>query len=172
MSRFRYLLYTIMSMGILLLIYIFLKQLLAGIIISIFIVVNMIIASYKRFLKIPVEIELLTLGIVVSTYRYGIKAGLVVAILGGILSFIVGLNFSPFSFPMLLGYMITALVSYQFRYFNISVIGILATLASNAFIFTIYHFVFDYDIFKNLSFSISNIIINSILFLNLAPLLI
>lgn len=147
------------------------KKIRAALTVSVFIVLNMILSSYKKFIKIPVEIEFLTLGIVFTTLTYGVKAGLVIAILGGILSFIVGYNISPFSFPMLTGYIMMAILSYFLRFLDITSVGLIVTLMNNVLVFSLYNFVFKYDIVKNLSFSLSNIIFNVILFINVVPYL-
>lgn len=147
----------------------FSKMARAAIFITGFIVLNMVLSSYKRFFKVPIELEFLTLGIVLCTIKFGIKAGLIVAVLGGILSFIVSLNLSPFAFPMLLGYASIAVISYLLRGFDIIVAGIAAALFNNIMVFMIFHFGFSYDIIPNLSFSVSNIIFNIIFFINIAP---
>jgi len=147
------------------------KKARAALFVSIFIFANMVVTGYKKFIHIPIEIEVLTLGIVLSTVAFGINAGLVVAILGGILSFFVGLEISPFAFPMFIGYIFMVFVSFTLRNLDITIVGILTTLANNLAIFAIYHFIFRYDLIKNLRFGISNIIINFILFYNIAPLI-
>lgn len=143
----------------------------AALFISIFIVLNMVISSYKRFIKVPIEFEVLTLGIVICTLKFGLKAGLIIAVLGGILSFIISLNISPFAFPMLMGYVIMAVISYALRGADLMLVGFTATILNNIFLFTVYHFTFSYDIVPNLSFSLSNIILNLIMFANIAPII-
>ncbi|MEM3373646.1 MAG: hypothetical protein QXE31_00345 [Candidatus Woesearchaeota archaeon] len=142
--------------------------------VSIFIFINVVVSIYKRFIKLPIEIEFMTFGIVLITYNFGIKAGLIFAILGGILSFIVSFNISPFSFPMLMGYMLMALITLFFQYFNITeslfLIGIIASFINNLFVFLFYHIVFDYDMIKNISYSVSNFLFNFLVFYYLLDL--
>ncbi|MEM4397922.1 MAG: hypothetical protein QW757_04860, partial [Candidatus Woesearchaeota archaeon] len=118
-----------------------------------FILINMILANYKKFVRLPIEIEFITLGVVFITYSFGLKIGLTFAIIGGILTFIVGFNISPFSFPMLIGYILMAFTTFFFNYFNfnlsISYIGLIASFVNYIFVFLFYHFVFDYDPIKN-----------------------
>jgi hypothetical protein len=173
-NKFNYLIYALIVFAILLFAFVIInsKTARAAVYVTGFIVINMGLSSYKRFLKLPIEIEFLTLGIVLCTIQFGVKTGLVLAILGGILSFIVGFNITPFSFPMLVGYIIIAFVTFLIKGIdNIAWIGLIACLANNLFVFIVYNFAFDYDTFKNISFSLSNIIINGILFFNIAPLL-
>ncbi len=170
---YKYLFYGLAGFAVILLLYVlFISQMLrASIYVTAFIVLAMVLSNYKKFIKAPIEIELLTLGIVICTVKFGVKAGLVVAILGGILSFIVGFNISPFSLPMLLGYISIAISSYAFRAIDIAYIGIIASIINNIIVFTIYNFMFDYDLFKNASFGLSNLVFNIIIFLNIAPFL-
>jgi len=165
-DNFKFFIFGLVAIAIILFLSISTK-LRAAIFVSIFIVLNMLISNYKKYIKLPIEIEFLTLGIVLCTVRYGIKAGLVVAILGGILGFIVGFNISPFSFPMMAGYILMALVSYLGRNLPITLLGIIVTIANNSLVFIVYHFLFGYDITKNLSFGITNILLNLILFMKL-----
>jgi len=138
-----------------------------------FIILNTILTLYKRYVKnLPIEFELLTLGIVLCSVSFGLNAGLIVAILGGISYILFSTNFSPFSIPMLLGYIFMAFFSAYFSNINIIYLGILANLIHNLFVFSIYHLAFGYDLLKNILFSLSNILFNIILFYNLAPILI
>jgi hypothetical protein len=169
----KYLFYGLGGFAVLLLTYLLLisQMMRAAIYVTVFIGLSTLVSSYKKFIKFPIEIEILTLGIVLCTIKFGIKAGLVVAILGGILSFLVSFDFSPFSFPMLLGYISIAITAYFLGGLSITLVGIIATLVNNILVFSIYNFAFDYDLFKNTLFSLSNIILNVILFLNIAPFL-
>jgi hypothetical protein len=167
---YRLLIYGLMAVAVLLFILLSEKAR-AAVVVSIFIFVNMIITTYKKFLKAPIEIEVLTLGIVLSTLEYGVAAGLIVAILGWILGFFVGLDISPFALPMFLGYLVVVLASYILQPLNITIIGITASLINNIIIFMIYHFLLRYDVGKNLSFGLSNLMFNVILFNNIAPVL-
>ena len=172
-DKFNFIVFALVGFALVLLALVLIKSKTAraSIFVTLFIVANMILSSYKRFLKIPIEFEVLTLGIVICTVRFGIKAGLVVAILGGILSFIVGYNISPFSFPMLLGYILIAFTSFILSSLDLFLIGMAATLINNIFVFIVYHFSFRYDLVKNVLFSASNILFNLIFFMNLAPIL-
>lgn len=165
-KKFNFVFYFFLFFAIVLFVFFILKsrELRAILYLILFIIINMIISTYKRFIKLPIEIEFMTLGIVLLTYIYGLKIGLIFAIIGGILSFIVGFNISPFSFPMLLGYIIMCFITFLFQYINIGIslifIGIIASLINNIFVFLFYHFVFKYDLIKNISYSVSNFLFN------------
>ncbi len=170
-NNFKYIIYCLTILAIILFI-LMSKTARAAVYVSIFIVLNMLISTYKRVVRFAIEFEILTLGIVLCTITFGIKAGLVIAILGGILSFFSSLNFSPFSFPMLVGYILMAILSYALSFLPITILGLIVTLANNLFVFSVYHLFFRYDIMKNVCFGVSNILFNFIIFTNIAPFLI
>ena len=144
----------------------------AAIYISIFIILNTIITGYKKFIRIPVEIEVLTLGIVLCTMKFGLNAGLIIGLVGGLLGFFVGLEISPFAFPMFIGYVSMAFAAFLFRGIgDVTTVGLLTAFVNNIIVFSIYHFIFGYDVMKNIRFSFSNIALNIVLFFNLAPFL-
>ncbi|MBN1502570.1 hypothetical protein JW930_03430 [Candidatus Woesearchaeota archaeon] len=155
-----------------LLYFLFSKEMRALFFVTGFILLNIFVSSYKKNIDFPVEIEVLTLGIILCTYSYGIKAGLFVAILGSVLSSIIYGYISPFMLPMILGYILVAIVTPLSQVFNLTLAGIIITLVKNIFLFLFYHFVFSYHLGKNISFSVSNIVLNTLLFFNIAPFLI
>ncbi|MFH2020059.1 MAG: hypothetical protein ABIJ34_01480 [archaeon] len=140
-----------------------------------FIGLNVVVTAYKRYFAAPIEIEVLSLGIVLCSVAFGLPAGLFVAIIGGIVYTVLSTNFSPFTIPMMLGYIMMAILSFflahVFPGINISFLGIIVNLLHNLFVFFIYDGIFGYDVWKNAVFSISNFTFNAIIFLNLAPFL-
>ena len=169
-NQYKYFIYTLAGIATVLFL-ILSTKIRAAIIVTAFILINRLITTYKMFVRIPLEFEFLTLGIVLSTLAFGIKAGIVIAIFGCIVSFIIGFEVSMFSLPMFLGYSSIAVTSFLLKGFDVILIGVIATMINNIIVFLSYHFLFGYDIGKNLSFSISNILFNLILFLNFASTL-
>ena len=146
------------------------NKLRTAIVITSFILINRLITTYKMFIRIPLEFEFLTLGIVLTTLNFKLPAGLVIAIFGAIVSFVIGFEISAYSFPMFLGYGSVAIMTHILRNLNnLTLIGIIASIVNNLVVFTLYHYVFAYSPSKNLSFSISNIIFNIVIFVNIAP---
>ena len=131
-----------------------------------FISLNLLMTSYKRVIYLPIEFEILSFGIILCSYSFGVSIGIIVAVLGGLVYTIFSTRFSPFTIPMLLGYILMAIIAGFFNNINIVLIGIIANILHNLFVFLIYHFVLRYDPFKNLIFGLSNIFFNFILFLN------
>ena len=170
-KTYKYVVYGFAIFGILL--FILLSQKIrVAIIIAAFIVLNRLINTYKMLIRFPIELEFLSLGIVIVSMNFGLKAGLIIAIFGCITSFIIGFGFSSFSLPMFLGYSSIAVVSFLLKNYDLTFVGIFATLINNFIVFTLYHYLFGYSITRNIGFSISNIIINSIIFANIAPLIV
>lgn len=136
-----------------------------------FVVANVFATLYKRYFYLPVEFEIISLGIVLCSYTYGIGAGLAVALIGGAAYTIFCTSFSPFTVPMLFGYCLMAAIAAYVPIGNIVFLGILANIIHNIFIFLVYHFFFGYDIWKNFLYSASNILFNVLLFWNLGNIL-
>jgi hypothetical protein len=135
-----------------------------------FIGLNIVVTMYKRVVYAPIEIETLSFGIILCSAKFGLIPGLTVAIIGGIIYVVYNNSFSPFTLPMMLGYIIMAVISSLYNTVNITLLGIAANLAHNIFVFSIYYFVFRYDVGKNILYSSSNLIFNILLFSNLGPL--
>ncbi|AJF62059.1 TPA: hypothetical protein HA239_05640 [Candidatus Woesearchaeota archaeon] len=136
-----------------------------------FIIFSVILTLYKRYFYIPIEFEIISLGIVLCSVEYGLAAGLIVALVGGIAYTIYCTSFSPFTVPMLFGYSLMAFLASFFPQANITYLGIAVNVIHNIFVFSIYHFAFRYDPFKNIMYSGTNILINILLFSNVAPFL-
>lgn len=140
--------------------------------ITLFIVINVFATLYKRYFYFPIEFELISLGIVLCASVYGLGAGLAVAIIGGIAYTIYCTSFSPFTVPMLFGYILMAIFAAHVPIQNIVILGIIANLLHNLVVFSAYHLFFSYDIWKNLLYSVSNIVFNIVIFYNFGPLLV
>jgi hypothetical protein len=140
-----------------------------------FLGLNSVITLYKRYIYLPIEIEVLSFGIVFTTIAFGLKAGIAVAMLGGVLFTILTTSFSPFTVPMVLGYVVMACTAFSLRLFvpglPYPVIGIVANVIHNLLVFTLYHFFLGYDPLKNFLFGFTNILFNIFLFLNFGDLL-
>ncbi|MFH0874576.1 MAG: hypothetical protein V1859_01470 [archaeon] len=165
----KYYLYFLLALFALPLIIFFYKEIKATLFVTAFIVGNIIVSAYKRDFQFPIEIEILTVGIVLCTLKYGLKAGILIAVFGTILSSAFYGYYSPFMIPMIIGNIIGAAIPFAMPLQNIFLLGLVVSIVKNAFVFVFYHFVFNYDITKNLAYGTSNLFVNMILFLNIAP---
>lgn len=164
-------LYSIIILLLFPLIILFSKEITIVFFVAGFIIINILISSYKKNFQFPIELEILTMGIVLSTFAFGLKAGMLIAIFGTILSSAFYGYYSPFLIPMVMGNAIICVLTPLFPMSHIFITGVILSLIKNIFIFLFYHFIFNYDIGKNISYGVSNIILNAILFFNIAPLL-
>ncbi|MBN2423230.1 hypothetical protein JXB41_08460 [Candidatus Woesearchaeota archaeon] len=167
----RYILYILLGLLTLPLLILYYYQIKAAIFVTAFIVGNVLLSAYKKNFQLPIEIEILSLGIVLCTFLYGIKAGMVIAVFGTILSSAFYGYYSPFLIPMVIGNIIVCIATPFFPVSSLFVSGTILTLIKNTFVFLFYHFVFNYDIGKNLSFGVTNVLLNIILFMNIGPFL-
>ena len=168
--KIKYLSYILLGL-LFLILFIFSKKTRSIIFVLIFIILNVFVTMYKRYFYFPIEFEILSLGIVLCSAGFGLGPGLVVAILGGIAMTIYCTSFSPFTPPMMLGYCLMAVIGAYVPISNIIYLGVIANMAHNLLVFSVYHFFFAYDIWKNMIFSVSNIVFNIIIFYNLGPFL-
>ncbi len=132
---------------------------------------NLILTSYKRIIRLPIEIEVLSFAIVMTGYTMGLTAGILIALLGGIAYIVFSSQFNPFSIPMLFGYVLMAMIASIFHRQPIVMVGIAANLIHNLFVFLVYHYFFRYDPLKNLIYGGSNILFNMFLFVNFSSLI-
>ena len=151
------------------------KEVRALLFIFAFLGLNSVITLYKRYVYLPIEIEVLSFGIVFTTVAFGLKAGIAVGMLGSILLTILTTSFSPFTIPMFIGYVVMACVAFMLNFLFPQIpypyIGIIANISHNILVFSLYHIFLGYDPVKNLMFGISNILFNIFLFLNFGNLI-
>ena len=74
--------------------------------IAAFVGLNKVVTSYKRVIYIPIEIEVLSFGIILCSVSFGVAAGLATALIGGLVYVFYSNSLSPFSIPMLIGYFV------------------------------------------------------------------
>lgn len=135
--------------------------------VALFIALECIIGLFN----IPsIDIELISLGTILCTLSFGVKAGLLVAILGSLISDIINGKISYLTMPMMFAYCLIALITPLFSGLGIVLGGIIVVLIVNVLLFMVYY-AMNYDFLSNVMSSASNIIWNLILFLKVAPFL-
>jgi len=128
---------------------------------------NVMVNYYKRRARLPLELELVTFGTIIISASSGAVAGIVFAICALIITGIATADFSVFTLVSLAVFPLIAVLSTNAPASNIVAWGLIITLAKNIIIFMLYQLVLGYNLAMNLSFSISNIIVNLILFIRL-----
>lgn len=133
---------------------------------SLLILFNILIKWYKR-LAIPIEIEVVTFGVVIFTIVYGFAVGVLFALICSFLGdhFNRGMNIN--TVIMTLGYVMGAVLTALLPIESVAVMGIFVTLIVNVYLLLAYQFI-SFNPLSNLSYSISNIIVNVYLFTKLA----
>jgi len=154
----------IILVGIISLIFLF-SFLKAFFVVVFFIGANTIFRFYKRFLPaVPLELEFITFGSLFCAIEFGISAGIAVAILGSLLADSANGTINAYNFVMTIGYIIVALVGIFISPEHFIQAGITITVIYNIIIWSVFNFLLHHDLFKNTSYSITNVIFNYFLF--------
>ncbi len=138
-------------------------------VVALFIGLHVFIKRFWRaFSSLPLEIEVMTLGSVVVTLLFGVKAGILLAVLGTFLSSHFSRGISIYTPMMASGYVLAAVFALFVSPANIIMGGIIISLLVNAYFVIIFQLV-GYTLLENIVYSISNIILNTLLFVKIAP---
>jgi len=120
------------------------------------------------FRSLPLEIELSTLSSVVATLAFGVKAGILLAVLTCFAGNHFTRGISLYTPMMASGYVLAALLAWFMAPASIVAGGIVITLIVNAYLIAIFSMV-GYSPLENFLYGASNVVLNSILFLKVAP---
>jgi|GEM_PF-4959406 len=167
-AYFNKLFYPALFISILLLIFLLRHVLKAFIVMLLFIFANVVIGRIRRVIPVPIEIEVVTLGTVICTILYGFGAGAFVAVFSAIIGAVIAKRISPYTLIMVVGYVIVATIATAFDPAGVVKAGIILTIVNNLFIFCVFQFAFRYSVFRNISYGLSNIILNILIFKYLA----
>ena len=138
--------------------------------IAVFIALNIAIKRAMMAIDfIPLDLEFATIGTILMTVAFGLKAG----ILTGVLCCVLGAYFSDkitIYVPVTAScYVLAAVLAWLLASASsIVVTGIIITLLVNAYALFVFHFV-GFTPFENVTYVASNIALNLLLFLKVAP---
>lgn len=134
-----------------------------------FTAINVFIKRFLRpFKSLPLEIEVSTMGSVVVTLLFGVKAGILTAVLTCFAANYFTRGIDLYTPMMTSGYVLAAILALFLAPANIAAGGIIVTLIVNAYLIVIFHMV-GYSLLENSMFGLSNVVFNAILFLKVAP---
>ncbi|MBI4149931.1 hypothetical protein HY488_00850 [Candidatus Woesearchaeota archaeon] len=138
-------------------------------VIAIFTIINTFLKrGMLAFQGLPLEIEVATLGSVVTTVLFGIKVGILTAVLTTFIASQLTRGISLYTPMMASGYVLAALMAWFVVPVSIATGGIVITIIVNAYLIVIFHMV-GYSLLENFMYGMSNIMLNAILFLKIAP---
>lgn len=140
----------------------------AIIVIILFILANCFIRFYKRVIPVlPIELEISMFATMLTTVAYGFWVGLLTALLTSIAAEFFTQMIKPFSLVNIITYAVVAIPAIFLSSQTIIVGGLTIVVLANIVIFTIFLFM-GYDMFKNLAYSVTNIVFNYFMFTYLA----
>src|SRR3989338_9900344 len=137
-----------------------------------FCVINSAMLSFKRYFDAPLDPEFSTFSAILMTVRYGLLFGIITAILTKLVSMIYIKNIKVNYFFMMTGYIVAALLADVFKGYGVVTLGLIVTLLANVYQFFIRKFVVNYSTFEIISYGVTNIIFNSVLFIGFADIFI
>jgi len=141
-------------------------------IIAIFAAANVAVKRVMRaFSGLPLEMELATLGSVMVTVLFGVKAGLLTAILCTFLAHHLSKGITLYTPMMASGYVLAALMALMVSPASIAAGGIFICVLVNIYFIVIFQLV-GYSAMENFLYSLSNVALNALLFLKVAPLIV
>lgn len=150
----------------------FLKiQIMPLIFLTIFCVANAILLTIDRYVSLPLDIEFSTFTASLMTFSYGLKWGIITAILTKFASIVYNKNFRIDHFFMIVGYIISALMTNFFKFLPIVFIGIIATVVVNIYTIFVSKFITMLSDYEILTYGLSNTIFNFILFIGFSEIL-
>ena len=153
--------------------YFFLGNTLKGVfVVGILAVLGSYSTIYKRSIKIPSAIELVTLGTVITSISYGPVAGAVFGVIITLASEIISSAIDIFTFVYMFARGVIGVVAFYLAATNIVLLGILMVLLFNVICQPIYLLPGDIEIkIKGLYFFVINMIFNFIAFFLLGSFL-
>jgi hypothetical protein len=144
------------------------------VVICLFIALNTFLRFYKRvFPGIPLELEVVIFGSMLTTIGFGFWAGVVVAILSPIIGEFMNQQISPYSLVNVMCYILVPIITIILKGAILSdpnliaSFGITISIILNVIIFLIF-ILLGYDHFKNAAYGISNVLFNYLVFKYLA----
>jgi hypothetical protein len=162
--------YGCITLFLLILIFLYMDLIKLVVVVSMFIFLNILLRFYRRILPgVPVELEIVIFGSLITTIAFSFWAGLFVAFFGSSLAEFLNQQISPYSFVNILCYMLIPIIGIFIGSSSIAISGIIIVIILNIIIFTIFILI-GYNLFKNIAFTLSNILWNYLLFKYLAPI--
>ncbi len=138
--------------------------------VTLFTVGNTLMQSFKRYVDPPIDIELSTFSSILITIEYGLGYGLMAAFFTKFVQMLYIRKIKMAYFFMISSYMVAALFANFFSALNIVTMGIIVTIISNFYLAFIRKFLLGYAPVEILSYAVTNIIFNIVLFIGFSEL--
>jgi hypothetical protein len=135
-----------------------------------FSIANTAILSFKRYFDAPVDPQLCTFASILMTMQYGLTYGLITAFLTRFVSMIYNKKIKIAYFFMISSYMVAALFTEVINSDNVVLLGIIVTIISNIYMVFIRKYVTQYSNFEVISYALSDLIFNSVMFIGFSEI--
>ena len=131
---------------------------------SIFCVANALLLTIDRYVNAPLDLEFSTFSAVLMTLVYGLKWGLLVAVMTKIAAILYNKNVRVDHLFMIFGYCIAAIVA-SIMPGSIVIVGVVSTIMVNIYTVFISKFVTMFSSYEIFTYGISNTFFNIVLFI-------
>jgi len=136
--------------------------------ITFFCIVNAFILSFDRYLNAPVDIEFSNFATIIISFNFGLTYGLITAFFTKFADMVYNKRFKITYFFMISSYMVAAIFANMFQTMEIVSLGLIVIILSNLYLGLIRKFITQYSLFEVLTYGISSIIFNMVLFIGFA----
>jgi hypothetical protein len=131
---------------------------------SMFCIANALLLTIDRYVNAPLDLELSTFSAVLMTLVFGLRWGLLVAVMTKIAAILYNKNVRVDHLFMIFGYAIAAIVA-SFMPGGVVIVGIVATIMVNIYTLFISKFVTMLSSYEIFTYGLSNTFFNIVLFL-------
>ncbi|MEM2131582.1 MAG: hypothetical protein QXM96_01935 [Candidatus Woesearchaeota archaeon] len=154
----------ILGLGVYILTFFLKIPIMALIYLTIFCVANALLLTIDRYISLPLDVELSTFSAALMTLAYGLNWGIATAILTKFASIAYNRSIRVDHVFMIIGYIISALITHILKGLNIMIIGILATIIVNIYTVFVSKYITMLSDYEIVTYGLSNTIFNFILF--------
>ncbi|MFH2021642.1 MAG: hypothetical protein ABIJ34_09630 [archaeon] len=132
---------------------------------------NATLLIYDRYVDLPIDIELSTFSAIIMALKFGLVWGIAAGLLTKMTAIISNRDFNKNSLISLASYALAAVLANLFRGLPLVYLGLIVTVLVNVFSFAVMKFVLLASEYEIISYSISNIMFNVVVFVGFADLI-
>jgi len=137
-----------------------------------FCVLNALLLIYDRYVDAPVDLELSTFAAIVMTLTFGLKWGIISAVLTKTAAIINNRDFNKSSLLAMSAYVLAAVVTSIMPEMNIILLGLIVVMIVNLYSFIMFKYLLMLSYFEVGMYNVTNIIFNIVLLVGFSEVLI
>ncbi|MBU0758316.1 MAG: hypothetical protein KKF44_09680 [Nanoarchaeota archaeon] len=135
-------------------------------------ILNALLLIYDRYVDAPIDLELSTFSAIIMTLTFGVKWGIIAAVMTKVAVIISNRDFNKNSLIAMSSYVLAALATHMLPPMNIILLGVIVVMVVNLNNFIVFKYLLMLSDIEIGMYSISNILFNVMLFIGFAEVLI